>query len=120
MAVGEVHLVKGLVAGSSHGPCWGDGSICGWWGQTRLWPTVCREPGNYSCCLKILQVCETYKIFPLRWGVMRAPPARVASAGEGENQAQWKKIYVLKKKIEDSLRRRKKMKRLVRKKTTLR
>ena len=51
---------------------------------------------------------------------MRAPPARVASAGESENQTQWKKIYVLKKKIEDSLKKRKKMKRLLRKKITLR
>ena len=42
-------------------------------GQTRLWPTDCRKPGNYSYCLKILQVCGTYKIFPLKGGVLRAP-----------------------------------------------
>ena len=50
--------------------------------------------------------------------MLRAPPVRVVSAGEGENQAQWKKVYVLRNKIEDSLR--KKRKRLVRKKATLR
>ena len=44
---------------------------------------------------------------------MRAPAERVTLAREGESQAQWK--------IEDSLRkRRKKRKRLVRKKATLR
>ena len=45
---------------------------------------------------------------------MRAPAARVTLAREDESQAQWKKI-------EDSLRKkRKKRKRLVRKKATLR
>ena len=83
-------------------------------GQTRLWPTACREPGNSSCCLKILQVCETYNIFPLRGGVLRAPSAGVTLAREGESQAQWKKI-------EDSLRKkRKKRKRLVGRRAALR
>ena len=82
-------------------------------GQTRLWPTACCGPGSHSCCLKILQVCETFKIFPLRGGVLRAPAASVTSAGEDESYAQ--------KKNKDSLRRkRKKMKRLIRKKATLR
>ena len=29
VGVGEVPLVKGLLAGSFHGPCWGDGLFCG-------------------------------------------------------------------------------------------
>ena len=53
--------------------------------------------------------------------MLRAPTARVVSAGEGESQAQWKNIYVLRQKNGDSLRRRmKKMKRLIMKKATTR
>ena len=89
-------------------------------GQRRWWPTACCGPGNYSCCLKILKVCETSKIFPLRGGVLRAPPVTITSSRDDESQAQWKEMYVLMK-IEDSLRgRRKNVKRLVGKEATLR
>ena len=70
-------------------------------GQRRWWPPACCGPGSHSCCLKILKAWETSKIFPLRGGVLRAPPVTITSSREDEGQAQQRN--------KDFLRRRRKL-----------